>query len=330
MITQLSEKQITVLSTYIEKWKAITSSTQLIEQEKAKLAIKNAYEESNYPEPEIIFFGSPFAAIKKIIVTKNFKSYLGRNINKKFRKRVWEHLFHLIKRQLDEPIFYQLINQILYPGYPNHLDRANLPKGFHFPMGIENCVEAQLFRDFDRIETDNSDISNLLEALTRPVGWSGWVCMFDFCISILGVQHDHKKWHVVKELMQYCDFIFQFENVCIVCDRPCKLSFDRKNRLHAEWEYALQFADGYGVYAYHGGECPEGKHCKNNEYLEPGTKVKLPSTGEYGIVVHCWYSNEIYDFDCYVAFYGTSFPDPETDCRPYIFRYAAVSLEILE
>ena len=24
-------------------------------------------------------------------------------------------------------------------------------------------------------------------------------------------------------------------------------------------------------------------------YGEPGTRVRLPSTGEYGIVVHCWY-----------------------------------------
>lgn len=330
IIIELSDKQEAVLLNYIEKWKAIASSTQPIDREKAKLAIKNAYKESNYSEPEIIFFASPFAALKKIVATKNFKTYLGRNINNKFRKRVWDHLCHLIKKQLNEPIFYQLINQIQYPGYPNYLDRDNLPKAFHFPIGIENCVETQLLKDFARIETDYSDVSKLLEALTRPVGWSGWACMFDFCISILNLQHDKKKWHAVRELKQYCDFIFQFESVCIVCDRPCKLSLDRKNLLHAEWEYALQFADGYGVYAYHGGERPEGKHCKNNEYIEPGTKVKLSSTGEYGIVVHCWYSDEIYDFDCYVAFYGTSFPDRETNCRPYILRYAAVSLEILE
>ncbi len=130
--------------------------------------------------------------------------------------------------------------------------------------------------------------------------------------------------------MQYCGFIFLFENVCIACDRPYKLSFDQQNSLHGEGKYALEFIDGYGVYAYHGGEPPEGKRCKNNEYIEPGTRVKLLHTGEYGIVVHCWYSDEISDFDCYVAFFGTSFPDRETHCRPYIFRYAAVSLEILE
>jgi hypothetical protein len=56
-------------------------------------------------------------------------------------------------------------------------------------------------------------------------------------------------------------------------------------------------------------ELYEGRRCENGEYIKPGTKVKLPATGEYGIVAHCWYSNEIFDFDCYVAFFGTSFPE---------------------
>lgn len=76
--------------------------------------------------------------------------------------------------------------------------------------------------------------------------------MFDFCISILGLQHDKQKWKALQDLMQYCGFIFQFEKVCLACDRPCELSFDDKNMLHAEGKPALLFADGYSVYAYQG------------------------------------------------------------------------------
>ena len=48
-----------------------------------------------------------------------------------------------------------------------------------------------------------------------------------------------------------------FENICIVCDRPSLLSFDNQNRLHAEGEPAIQFTDGYSLYAYHGVTLPE-------------------------------------------------------------------------
>ena len=39
---------------------------------------------------------------------------------------------------------------------------------------------------------------------------------------------------------------------CIKHDRPFKLSFDAENLLHADAEPALQFADGYSVFANHG------------------------------------------------------------------------------
>ncbi|EAM52467.1 hypothetical protein WH8501_17200 [Crocosphaera watsonii WH 8501] len=203
-------------------------------------------------------------------------------------------------------------------------------------MRVESCVESQIFQDLGRIDPDYLDnqyeeVSKLIRSLFTLGNFFCRGCMFDFCISELKLQYDRQKWQVIQELMQQCDFVAMFENVCFVCDRPIKLSLDSQNQLHAEWEYALQFADDYGVYAYHGvGERPEGEKCTNDQYIKPGTKVRLPSTGEYGIVAHCWYSEEIYDYDCYVAFYGTSFPDEKTYCKPYIFRYTATSLEILE
>lgn len=42
-----------------------------------------------------------------------------------------------------------------------------------------------------------------------------------------------------------------------MCDRPRILSFDNEQRLHAEGTPAIQFADGFSVYAYHGVELPE-------------------------------------------------------------------------
>ena len=299
IITEISDEQDEALGSYREKWKTVAKLTQPIDRERVAESIKLAYVASNFSKPEIVFFCSPFAAIEEILATKNFRAYLGRDIQHKFQKRCFDHLRHQIERQLDKNLFYKLLNQIDYPDFPDHLDQYSNPRIFHFPVGIESCVKAQIMKDLGKTEADYSDISELLMALIRPAGWSSWACMFDFCISVLGLQHDQKEWRIIRELMQCCGFIFQFKNVCIACDRPNKLLFDQGNLLHAEGEPALQFDDGYGVYAYHGGERPEGRRCKNGEYISPGTKVKLAITGEYGIVAHCWYSDQIYDFDCY-------------------------------
>lgn len=275
IINELLEEQEIVLPKYIEKWKEIARQTKPINRDKAAAAIKNAYQISNYKEPEIIFTGSPFGAIQKILATENYQSYLGRDIRNKFRKRVWDHFLHLIERQLDKSILYEIINKTLVKGELNS-DRPV----YHFPYGVESCVESQIFQDLGRIDSDHLDtqyeeVSKLIRSLFR-LGWFSRGCMFDFCISELKLQYDRQKWQVMQELMQQCDFVAMFENVCFVCDRPIKLSLDSQNQLHAEWEYALQFADDYGVYAYHGvGKRPEGKICTNDQYIKPGLTLQL-------------------------------------------------------
>jgi hypothetical protein len=53
-------------------------------------------------------------------------------------------------------------------------------------------------------------------------------------------------------------------------------------------------------------------------------------TSEYGIVVHCWDSDEIGQYDCYVAFFGDALPTGTPDEKPYVLRYAATSLTTTE
>lgn len=60
--------------------------------------------------------------------------------------------------------------------------------------------------------------------------------------------------------------------------------------------------------------------------FSPGDRVVLESTGECGIVVHTWPSDEVVE-DCYVAFFGERFPtSDEVPSKPYILRYSTTSL----
>jgi len=74
-----------------------------------------------------------------------------------------------------------------------------------------------------------------------------------------------------------------------------------------------------------------------DQFIPSGTRVRLDSivngddepTPEFGVVVHCWLDDEIGMFDCYVAFFGTKFPDGQPSDKPYVLRYAATSLTVL-
>ena len=74
-----------------------------------------------------------------------------------------------------------------------------------------------------------------------------------------------------------------------------------------------------------------------DRYLHPGTRVRLDSfvngnaqaTSEYGVVVHCWEDQEHGFHNCYVAFFGNAMPSGQPTEKPYILRYAAISLTTL-
>ncbi|MBW4572767.1 MAG: hypothetical protein KME31_33770 [Tolypothrix carrinoi HA7290-LM1] len=253
IFTNLAPDQEAMIPIYREKWHSIAISKEPINREKVTEVIKAAYFISNYPEPEILFYSNPFVAIQDVTRIENCRHYLGRNINIKFLKIVVVHIQCGLKQQLDEHLFIRLRNQIQFPVFP-YYSTQEYHQISYFPYGIERCIEQQLLTDFEKHnpELEFSDISYFTGNLTRAAGWAIWGCMFDFCILVLELHHDRNKWHVFQQLIQYCGLLFRYEKVCIACDRPWKLFFDEENRLHADGKPALEFADGYSVYANHG------------------------------------------------------------------------------
>jgi internalin A len=82
----------------------------------------------------------------------------------------------------------------------------------------------------------------------------------EFLIAKFGIDLDQKAQELLRckqQLFEDCGWIFPFENICLVCDRPLHLGFDAENRLHAEGEPAIAFADGYSLYFHHGVKLPE-------------------------------------------------------------------------
>lgn len=66
------------------------------------------------------------------------------------------------------------------------------------------------------------------------------------------------------------------------------------------------------------------------EKFKPGSKVKLVSTGEVGVVVHSWENEELCAIDYHVAFYGAEFPAGKPKEPPYVLRYLGSSLESVD
>ena len=91
----------------------------------------------------------------------------------------------------------------------------------------------------------------------QPIASAITANWLEFYISVLHVTCDGRRWEAFESLVKECGWIFCSDKVCTVCDRPRILSVDSEYRLHAEGEPAIQFADGYSLYANHGVILPE-------------------------------------------------------------------------
>lgn len=250
------------LTPYIEKWQKVCLSTESIDSERTIQAVKEIYKLMDYPEPEILLFDSPSAALHKIDYEKKFLSAADKSLSSEFRKRFWKIFFQEINNQLDE-LSSKLDNTIFY----NYLS-------FQQSRTVSQFIEMQLDsqrgyeEDSDNgDELDEDEDNNCLEENNR---WSAVIidctisssyffilCKIDFSTSELKCKLDCQKWEALQDLMSNCGAVWLYENICLISDRPDRISFDDRGCLHGESIPAIQFSDGFGVYAFRNIWLPE-------------------------------------------------------------------------
>jgi hypothetical protein len=253
IVATLTSEQELLIPVYREKWMSIAYSTAPLDRDREIAAINTAYRLTNYPEPEILFYDNPLQAIQSIArIDEHPKSYLGGDLNSKFSKRVFHHLDNIISRQITFDLQVQIGNRMRWrdpPYYPTETNQ--IISCFPFES---NCLREQLQVDLDKFnpELKYQFTSEFTNEITRTAGWAVNACRIDFCISVLKLKYDRQRWEAIQQLIQDCGFLMRFERVCIACPRPAKMLFDLNNHLHSDRGSALEFPDGYSVYAHHG------------------------------------------------------------------------------
>jgi len=237
MIDRLTPEQEDLMLVYDEKWWPIMSSTEPIDPQKATEAVKQGYLAIDEKEPTIIFCNSPYEGANFALGCGSFSQLyekLGVNFFAKFEEQLYNQMWDKISEQL----WHELSCPLYREAWSNFAD-------FFAEQLDERLGESEGILDVEAYE------------YIDPILWAESCATFDFCISILKCHHNRIQWQAVHSFTTQCGWIFPYEKVCIVCDRPRILSFDSQHRLHAEGGPAIQFADGYSLYSYHGVTLPE-------------------------------------------------------------------------
>ncbi|MEH1897666.1 MAG: DUF6745 domain-containing protein [Nostoc sp.] len=177
---------------------------------------------------------------------------------------------------IESPIFQGILDIKIYDCLYLELDSNRWDNGHRFfythlkPKLIIKIYENLPNRPWEKLDNQigkrlrfslkkrlGSYIDNVYEKCWQPDGKATSGSVHDFYFRALNFNYDVKKLQYYQSLITECGWIFAFEKVAIVCDRPLHLRFDNENRLHAEGEPAIEFTDGYSFYSYHGVTLPE-------------------------------------------------------------------------
>ncbi|WP_333309550.1 leucine-rich repeat domain-containing protein, partial [Microcoleus sp. N9_A2] len=262
--------------------KRLTLSTTPIDAQKATEAIKVAYAAIGIEEPEVIIIcSSPRDVCLQIFnllkrdhsqnCSDEYSNRLGKNLDQKWMAPVGEFASPAVwKYELDSMTIDSEVDSTL----------SSLIRELVNEYARSEPTMGDYFDDLD--DLDNFDNDNFLpyleshEILTTSLSPSIYlshlkcpetptnlfkaIYLTEWYISSLGVNISQKAQEILrcqKLLFEDCGLIFPFEKICYVCDRPRHISFDSQNRLHAEVEPAIEFADGWKIYYYHGVRLPE-------------------------------------------------------------------------
>jgi internalin A len=196
--------------------------TAPINIQKCVEALNLLYKSIGIENHKIIFLPSPQPDFKDSSNKKSIRETIAQKINQAATTKINFYLWLLISEQVK---FHKFIYASVYISIEQHLNENFLDSVITSPS---------LFTAIGATELAVQEFNYQLD------------------------QKEQKALECLNQLLENCGWIFAFEEVCIVCDRPRKISLDSDNQLHAEAEPAIQFADGWHTgYYYHGVKIPE-------------------------------------------------------------------------
>ncbi|MEH2274339.1 MAG: hypothetical protein V7K40_05895 [Nostoc sp.] len=265
-IFELTGQQKALIADYRMKWYSMAISTQPVDKARAFSAIEAVYKKiSNAEIPDIYYFESPrsvanLSFMSHIYPTANLSNQRKlNNIIKKVKNKLIKHGF--LRGSFHRDIVFPLIEIV---GQQFNIELWNiLHQQFTFWSPLYSLILGSL-RDSEKSSliwksgkpNQQKEIerlwSYLATGLVSPDAECSICGLLDFCTSELGCFIEENLWNTLRTYVFECGWTFFFEDFCFTCQRPHKVLLDEQNRPHAENESAIEFLDGFSVFAKNG------------------------------------------------------------------------------
>jgi hypothetical protein len=245
---------------YCDKW--IKFATSPINPELAAGALKDLCLHSGLTVQRITFIPSPFSVLEDpwliaLAARKALAEALMRVSDQRSSDVTVRVYLKPTLRTLEADLWSQL------DAAAPHL-RSQLKAMLETPIrtalrGLGNAIEAQLRSQLLSHEHDPIQASlwvSLVDFLLTSQGFYASAAIFDFASQELGIELDSAKLQLYLNYIQHVGWVYGFINATFLCDRPT-VHWNDQRQIHASAKPAIEFTDGFCIYAYLGMRIPE-------------------------------------------------------------------------
>ena len=215
-IEKISPKLIAKFPAYVHRWTEIGLCTEPADWARFEVGVNEAYAAAGLPAPALRFrMASPMAGAicAAILASPKLQEVLGK------RAQVRDQVGDQVRDQVWDQVWAQVRDQVRDQVWAQ----------------VRDQVWAQV-RDQVRVACwGQHDVS--------------WLAFYDYFNNELGLKKQTAKLTGLWNISQAGGWWWPFKGAVIMTDRPCALHRDGNGRLHNESGMALEYRDGWGIYA---------------------------------------------------------------------------------
>jgi hypothetical protein len=98
-----------------------------------------------------------------------------------------------------------------------------------------------------------------------------WIAYLTAGRDVLDIRYSHAtavQLELWSEVMRSCGWLWPFQHICLISERPAAIHWDAQERLHHPSEASLRYRDGFQLFFWHGTRVPE-EWITNPRQLDP-------------------------------------------------------------
>jgi hypothetical protein len=280
-INKLTTKQISKIPGHIKKWIDIGLCTLPANRDLAEKAINKIYKVAGLKKPnKIVWCGSPLSQgvcrfIVRNIQIDSIRTSIGDSVMDSVWDSIWASVMDSVSASIGASVMDSVMDSVWDSIWASVMDSvwdsiwASVRDSVWASIGASiGASVMDSVRDSVRASVRDSVWASVRASIGASIGdsvWdsyyggheAGWLSFYDFFRTEVGLKKETDKLQGLLELAQHAGWFLPHENICWVSERHCSLKRDEQGRLHSLNSPAIEYPDGWKIYAVHGVRVPE-------------------------------------------------------------------------